>query len=211
MKKIKGLSILLTCVLCVTMLVACESEPATVFSCTHQWNEATCVMPMNCSLCGEVQGKMLEHIWRNATCESPVMCERCGATAGDALEHIWIDATTTIPKHCAICGKTEGKPLQRKAVGIYRRDYLENGNDWYDVLQFEEGGSVYRTNWHSNDRATGTYTVSGSWKQEGLTIYFTLEEEWFEDFNLLVRGGDYSCTLTDEGVLWGYDIYKKIA
>ncbi len=28
MKKIKGLSILLTCVLCVTMLVACESEPA---------------------------------------------------------------------------------------------------------------------------------------------------------------------------------------
>lgn len=85
---------------------------------THQWSEATCELPMTCTICHETKGEALGHNWVDATCTLPKTCTKCGATEEEALGHDWVDATCTLPKTCAKCGATEGKAL---------------GHDWVDA------------------------------------------------------------------------------
>ena len=52
-----------------------------------------------------------EHTWNDATCIKPNTCSVCGKTEGEALGHKWIDATCTAAKTCSICQETDGEPL----------------------------------------------------------------------------------------------------
>ena len=78
----------------------------------HHWEDATCVAPQVCSICGATQGELGEHVWQPATCTEPKTCSACGKTEGDALGHKWIDATCEDPEKCERCGteRLGGKP-----------------------------------------------------------------------------------------------------
>lgn len=77
----------------------------------HKWAQATCTEPKTCSVCGINEGDPLGHDWVDATCTAPITCARCAQSKGAPLGHEWIEATCTVPRTCAVCGKTEGQPL----------------------------------------------------------------------------------------------------
>lgn len=82
--------------------------------CDHQWEEATCLGPKTCSLCGKTVGEPLDHIWDEATCLHPKACSFCGTEEGAPLSHTpgeWvtvceslIDRTVTHTRKCLECG-----------------------------------------------------------------------------------------------------------
>ena len=76
---------------------------------SHTWLDATCSAPKTCSVCEAVEGEALTHSWQDATCSAPKICLLCGATEGDTLAHTWLDATCTQPKTCSVCGATAGE------------------------------------------------------------------------------------------------------
>lgn len=79
--------------------------------CKHEWQEADCMNPKTCTLCGETQGEALGHDWKKATCTEPRTCLSCGQTKGESLGHTWEKATCTTAKVCSVCAATEGEPL----------------------------------------------------------------------------------------------------
>lgn len=78
---------------------------------SHDWQDATCLLPQTCSYCGKTEGEPVGHTWKDATCIAPQTCSACGETTGEALEHHWEDATCVTPKTCSSCNTTEGSPL----------------------------------------------------------------------------------------------------
>lgn len=101
MKKRIMITVMLVCVL--SMLCACGHS--------HEWTEASCLVPKTCSECGETQGTELGHEFAAAVCDAPMTCSRCGATEGEALEHHWSTASCAAAATCDICGTTQGEAL----------------------------------------------------------------------------------------------------
>ena len=95
------------------------------FGCKHEWDEATCLSPMTCALCGKTEGEIGNHNWAEATCSSPKTCTVCNETEGKALGHKWEEATVHAAKTCKVCGKTEGEPLPTSYFSISREDFLD--------------------------------------------------------------------------------------
>lgn len=112
----KTILMLITAMLCI-LLSAC--------GCKHEWNEATCLAPMTCALCGKTEGEIGNHNWTEATCISPKTCTVCNETEGEALGHKWEEATASAPKTCKVCGKTEGTPLPTSYFSISREDFMD--------------------------------------------------------------------------------------
>lgn len=79
--------------------------------CVHSWNDASCLRPRTCGICGVTEGKALGHKWMSATCEDPTTCVHCGKEKDKALGHIWSEATCAKPAICKRCGETEGTAL----------------------------------------------------------------------------------------------------
>ena len=99
----KKLSLFLAIVLMFLTFSAC--------GCEHQWEEATCLTPKTCTLCGETEGELAAHLFSAATCTTPKTCDVCGKTQGDAAGHSFEDATCTSPNTCTKCGFKEGEAL----------------------------------------------------------------------------------------------------
>ena len=78
----------------------------------HKWEEAECVTPKTCKICGKTKGEPSGHDWKEATCTEPQTCSRCGKTKGDSIGHDWKEATCIDAKTCSRCGVTEGDPLE---------------------------------------------------------------------------------------------------
>lgn len=79
--------------------------------CKHEWEEATCVAPRTCSLCGKTEGEVVDHTWVEATCDAPKTCSVCGTTEGEALGHKFSEAGYLTPAVCSVCGaEGEVKP-----------------------------------------------------------------------------------------------------
>lgn len=95
--------ILLVMLLALLVLFGCD--------CTHDWNDANCTQPKNCSICGETKGDPVGHQWEDATCTAPRTCSVCSETKGEALGHSWQDSTCISPQLCTVCAKTEGEAL----------------------------------------------------------------------------------------------------
>lgn len=81
---------------------------ATHIICFHNWQEATCVEPETCSVCGRTRGEALGHAWSDPTCTKPQTCERCGETSGDSLGHQIDEWKTTKEATCTSEGSREG-------------------------------------------------------------------------------------------------------
>lgn len=77
----------------------------------HDFEDATCLTPQRCRLCGEVFGEALGHDFSEATCTEPATCIRCGLTDGTPLGHDFVEATCEKPTFCTRCGETQGDPL----------------------------------------------------------------------------------------------------
>ena len=89
----------------------------------HVWQDATCLVPQTCTICGRTQGNVAEHIYETEvtgpTCTqngyTTYTCTVCGDSKVEhdtnATGHSWQDATCTTPKTCAVCGETEGEAL----------------------------------------------------------------------------------------------------
>ena len=83
----------------------------TACNCNHEWNDAECLLPKTCALCGKTEGNPLGHDWYDATCVAPKTCALCGETEGGPLEHDWQEVTCAAPKHCSFCKETVGESL----------------------------------------------------------------------------------------------------
>ncbi len=83
---------------------------------SHTWEEATCIKPRTCSICGKAEGQPLGHDWKSATCTSPKTCSRCGLTEGNTISHDWEESEIIPPTCdnsgysilvCSLCGETK--------------------------------------------------------------------------------------------------------
>lgn len=93
------------------LLIALMMPFLTACGCKHEWQDADCVHPMTCSLCGDTKGKTTPHTWVDATCAAPKTCSVCGETEGEALPHTLSDANYQDAPTCTVCGAKVGEPL----------------------------------------------------------------------------------------------------
>ncbi len=120
--------------------------------CEHQWENATCLAPKTCSLCGDTEGELAKHEFteatctepktcivckqtlgkakghnlQDATCTSPETCTDCSFTTGEALGHNWEPATYEKPSTCSVCGATSGEKLTPPSEwGFYNLDEMD--------------------------------------------------------------------------------------
>lgn len=91
-------------------IVGQETESVST-ECGHIWQDATCVIPKTCSLCGQQEGSLLEHVWQEADCRHPKTCTVCGQTEGNALDHVLTEANLQSPPKCIYCGEEFGDAL----------------------------------------------------------------------------------------------------
>ncbi len=107
-KAIVGLFVILT----VTIIM-------TGCGCNHEWEEATCLAPQTCALCGRQEGSVTAHSWKEANCTDAKTCEVCQATEGEPRGHKWEEATCERPETCSVCGATEGSKADHSVqIGI---------------------------------------------------------------------------------------------
>ena len=93
--------------------------------CEHEWEDATCIHPKTCKLCGKTEGELAEHNWEPATCTEPKTCQICGKTEGTAAGHKWEEATIKKPKTCSVCNATEGNPLPISYFDVSYSEFLD--------------------------------------------------------------------------------------
>lgn len=157
---------------CLLMLAGC--------GCDHVWQDATCLAPETCTLCGETQGAAADHDMQEATCQNPSTCLLCGKTEGEALPHQWqttgcsstcdrcgeidlatpghhwVDATCQNPKFCEVCGSEEGDPLPHEWLEANCNNPKQCAN-----CQTTEGTALGHTLEAGSDGVTGICTVCG--------------------------------------------------
>ena len=88
---------------------------------SHEWIDATCMMPQMCVTCGETVGVAAGHQWRDATYEEPKTCKVCGIISGKAKENPDI--------------RPNIKDGDRIRLGTYEQDgNIGNGNEHIEWL-----------------------------------------------------------------------------
>lgn len=97
--------------------ITSNSDSSSLSVCEHQWADATCTLPQECTLCGATSGEALGHDYQGGDCVTNAACTRCNAVE-KATGHQWSDATCTAPKTCTVCGKTKGKALGHNFEGL---------------------------------------------------------------------------------------------
>ncbi len=106
--------------------------------CEHEWQQANCITPPVCKICGTFEGEALGHTWKDATCTEAKSCTVCNTTEGEPAGHIWTEATMDAPKTCTVCNTTEGTKLMlSSSVGKVLASGYE-GNDFYELVATEE-------------------------------------------------------------------------
>lgn len=171
MKKFVCLILVMVIIFCVCSCnESSNQETSTIVqdtSCTHLWNDATCIAPKSCSKCGTTQGSELGHLWNDATCTTPKTCSRCSTTQGNEVGHLWKDATCSSPKICSLCNQTEGSVGNHKDSGNGRCLYcnqdillveLQSGFDVKLIIPTVGSMNGYCTVKYSNNTQ---YTISG--------------------------------------------------
>ena len=104
----------------------------------HQFTQATCTLPMTCTVCQTTIGLPLGHTWKAADCEHAKTCTVCQTTEGSPYGHIWTEPTHEEPSTCTICLKTRGEVLPyAESVKISSTDFeFFWGKPFSSVLKF---------------------------------------------------------------------------
>lgn len=107
------------------LLSACGA----IQSCDHEWQEASCLMPMTCAICGATEGEPAPHTWGDTSCASPEPCAVCGTLDGVTITHQWREDTQI----CALCGldarSTDERFMESLAKGLDARWELINATE----------------------------------------------------------------------------------
>ena len=114
-------------------LVLTEQQEIPLAEDAHSWQEATCLVPQTCSLCGVTEGEALGHTPEilaqvEPTClesglTEGLICSACGTITMEqelipALGHHWLEATCLSPMTCSRCGALEGEAHAHNEVPI---------------------------------------------------------------------------------------------
>ena len=87
---------------------------------THDWNDATCLTPKTCSICGATEGDSLGHTAEadDGNCTTEVKCTVCGDVTTPAGQHTpnADDGDCTTPIVCSVC-KTITTPAKESHTG----------------------------------------------------------------------------------------------
>ena len=86
----KKLTLILLSIVMIVTLAACGDK-----KCDHAYDNACDV---TCNECGEE--RTITHDWNDATCLTPKTCKVCGATDGEALGHDWMAADCESARSC---------------------------------------------------------------------------------------------------------------
>ena len=111
------------------------SDSADSGACSHDYAEATCDAPAQCTICGETNGEALGHNFEGGDCETAGKCSRCGKTADEPDGH-----KDGYGGKCAVCGsKTERYYDIQKALNDVER-YFKYSNSNYELIdnQYEQ-------------------------------------------------------------------------
>lgn len=99
-----------------------ENVPPAV--CSHSWNNATCIAPKTCALCGVTDGAALGHSWKSATCTDAKTCKVCGTKEGAAAGHKYSSGK------CTSCGAKDPNVSKIKEA-------LSNSKRYVTYLELE--------------------------------------------------------------------------
>ncbi len=99
---------------------------------THSWQEATCVKPATCILCGTTTGETVPHTpGAEATCESAQICTVCKEELAPAIGHTEVIDEAVAPT-CMATGLTEGKSCSVCNKVLVKQEVVEALN--HDML-----------------------------------------------------------------------------
>lgn len=181
MKKTVSLLLVLVMLLC---LCACSkndtqntdpstnSGQATPTACSHSWNEATCIAPKTCSVCGATEGTALGHSFENFV--DGKHCTRC-YDREDWLGGIW-DLT----------GLSEGYQFEKIDLQFWG----------YAGLGFttSEGWYAYQTSYNeegtSEDITVSGNTVTVEFSNDGKSGTMVLQRTGMNELTVTSMTGD---------------------
>lgn len=94
---------------------------------SHEFEEANCIFPKTCIVCGLTEGEAKGHKWADATCDSPKTCLNCNKTDGEAYGH------TTQYGKCSRCSEMQGNEIREK-LDTYKSKLLDCQIDYMSVF-----------------------------------------------------------------------------
>lgn len=103
MKENKNKIIIITVVSTIVVFVSIVA----FYTCYHKWDNATCVKPQTCRICGKTKGEELGHKWKGATCIEPKTCIVCNKTKEKELGHAPDGWATIKEATCSMVGEKE--------------------------------------------------------------------------------------------------------
>ena len=127
--------------------------------CNHVWVDATCTAPKTCSICGAVEGTVLDHDWEiisqvDATCTADgsivYECAACGEDKSEtfpAIPHNYVDGI------CSACGAE--LPLQ--ATITFDADKTQRTEFTTETQKWEHDGLVLINNKAESTNPIGDY------------------------------------------------------
>ncbi len=128
-------------------------------ACNHVWVDATCTTPKTCSICGAVEGTVLDHDWEiisqaDATCTADgsivYECAACGEDKSEtfpAIPHNYVDGI------CSACGAE--LPLQ--ATITFDADKTQRTEFTTETQKWEHDGLVLINNKAESTNSIGDY------------------------------------------------------
>ena len=149
-----------------------------IFRCDHQWEEATCIAPKTCTLCGKTKGKTIEHNYMDANCDFPKTCSYCDATTGKALGHNYVDG------YCARCSQQDPDYVDLNNLGFTNTYGM---NVWMDIdgYDFEENKVFIEASSIEENFEFGSYHYNyvrgGEVNIDVLSSVSSVTEDLFED------------------------------
>lgn len=165
----------------------------------HSWIEATCNKPKTCMLCKKTEGEVAGHKWNEATCESPKTCEVCKITDGVSLGHQWNYETFDNPKMCNVCKKMEPKLTPENGTIIINTEL----NKTCELTIYNQSSNclVKMKDINKNDVFAffvgSNQTVDISVPEGSYYIYFAYGDKWYGKNYLF--GDDTTCSM-DESI-----------
>lgn len=108
----KKMILLLTALLCLTLLLGACGGKTKAPACEHQWEEGSCYMPKNCILCGVTEGEPVhDYVVEDAESVVPNCLEGgsyqyyCAICDDPFMESIPASGHTVSDGYCIECGE----------------------------------------------------------------------------------------------------------